>query len=426
MASIRKKQPDADSKNEAVEMLRPVVIEYATTTRSFAESLANEKFESLSLRSYSHGDTFALIKMAEKLEIEECLDDIIFLGHPGESGIKSSTSLLLLAVQTVCCPGDLDSFRGWFRSTSLPGEMNLDPEIFTKQYFLEQMELVTEDDLVEAEEELVDITDFTHNDGDPEMDKFTLSCLYSSLSNEIMSRIEEFNFNLNYFFDLFKEDEDAEEKDDLSVVFGDAFSLSDDFKAFPSFSFENDENDDECKNEDKEPHNVFDIGDFFLDDLLFSDSSHGIGKNDIDALSEFSIDDEDEYDEDYDEDEGYEEENDCEFGLHGIFSEDGDEDEEEGYRDSQAQFNAASLGFAFNDPKTKVQIFCCMLGQMLVHALHKELLSHGVSLTKLQMLENLKGIRRCCLKDKRNGLVTSALEEMDPLQSDIWRVIQTI
>ena len=55
---------------------RPVVIEYFGNTKKFAEWLMKSRNENKVLKSYSHGDTFALMKIAEKLGIEAILDDV--------------------------------------------------------------------------------------------------------------------------------------------------------------------------------------------------------------------------------------------------------------------------------------------------------------------------------------------------------------
>ena len=55
---------------------RPIVIEYFGNTKSFAEKLMNGRNENKILKSYSHGDTYALMKIAQRLDIEHILDTI--------------------------------------------------------------------------------------------------------------------------------------------------------------------------------------------------------------------------------------------------------------------------------------------------------------------------------------------------------------
>ena len=51
-------------------------IEYFGNTKKFAEKLMRDRFENQVLKSYAHGDTFALMKVADKLGIEEMLDKV--------------------------------------------------------------------------------------------------------------------------------------------------------------------------------------------------------------------------------------------------------------------------------------------------------------------------------------------------------------
>ena len=81
----------------------PIVIEYFGNTQKFTERLISDQIGNLVLKSYSHGDTFALLKIANKLDIEGVLDSA-FKDKTTDS-IKRSKSLLLIAIQRVCSPG---------------------------------------------------------------------------------------------------------------------------------------------------------------------------------------------------------------------------------------------------------------------------------------------------------------------------------
>jgi transposase len=129
---------------------RPVIIEYFGNTKKFAEKLMSERLENQVLKSYTHGDTFALIRVADKLGIENILDDIF--KSKARDGIKRSKSLLLIAIQRVCSPGSKNEFKDWFKTTSLPYDMGIAPQILTSQHFWEQMDGITEDELIKAED----------------------------------------------------------------------------------------------------------------------------------------------------------------------------------------------------------------------------------------------------------------------------------
>ena len=129
---------------------RPVIIEYFGNTKKFAEKLMNERLENQVLKSYTHGDTFALIKVADRLGIEGILDGVF--KSKTRDGLKRSKSLLLIALQRVCSPGSKNEFKDWFKTTSLPYEMGIDPQILTSQHFWEQMDGITEEELIKAED----------------------------------------------------------------------------------------------------------------------------------------------------------------------------------------------------------------------------------------------------------------------------------
>ena len=129
---------------------RPVIIEYFGNTKSFAEKLMNNRPENMKLKSYSHGDTYSLMRIAEKLGIENILDSIFT--DKTRNGIKRSRSLLLIAMQRVCKPESKNKFEEWFKKTSLPHKMELKAEVLTSQHFWEQMDDITEEELKKAED----------------------------------------------------------------------------------------------------------------------------------------------------------------------------------------------------------------------------------------------------------------------------------
>ena len=128
----------------------PVLIEYFGNIKSFADKLMSNRLENQVLKSYSHGDTFALMKIAYKLGIEDILDCIF--KNKTRDGIKRSKSLLFIALQRVCNPGSKNEFKEWFKTTTLPYELNINPKMLTSQHFWEQMDDITEEDLMNAED----------------------------------------------------------------------------------------------------------------------------------------------------------------------------------------------------------------------------------------------------------------------------------
>jgi len=132
---------------------RPVVIEYFGNTQKFAQSLINGRNENKILKSYSHGDTFALMKIAERLEIEQILDNVF--PSQKRKGIKRSTCLILIALQSICNPGSKSEFETWISTTTVPYELNLPIDSMSSRRLWEQMDGITESELVKAEDAII-------------------------------------------------------------------------------------------------------------------------------------------------------------------------------------------------------------------------------------------------------------------------------
>ena len=130
---------------------RPIVIEYFGNTKKFAEWLVNGHNENKILKSFSHGDTFALMKIAEQLEIEAILDDVF--PDRTRKGVKRSTCLLLIALQSICNPGSKSEFEMWLKGTTLPYNYNL--SALDCKRLWEQMDNIPIDKLAEAEDRIM-------------------------------------------------------------------------------------------------------------------------------------------------------------------------------------------------------------------------------------------------------------------------------
>jgi transposase len=81
--------------------------------------------------------------------------------------------------------------------------------------------------------------------------------------------------------------------------------------------------------------------------------------------------------------------------------------------------------FHYTDQKIRVHIFCCLLGLSLATILHREVEAKGFSISKYHMLDTLKSIRRCWIKDKDSNKAVNVLEEMDDFQAKLWNIIQS-
>ena len=186
MASLQKKTVKGIEYWSLIESKRingkptPIVIEYFGNAKSFAEKLMNGRNENKILKSYSHGDTYALLKMAERLGIEHILDSI--LKPQTRNGVTRSKSLLLIALQSICNPGSKSEFESWVSTTTLPYELNLPGKFLTSQHFWNQMHDITEDELAKSEDAIVQKIFSTYNFG---LDKIALDYTnyFSYISN---------------------------------------------------------------------------------------------------------------------------------------------------------------------------------------------------------------------------------------------------
>ena len=132
---------------------RPIVIEYFGNTKAFSEKLIDSRNENKLLKSYSHGDTYALMKIAGQLGVEQILDDAF--KPQTRYGIKRSKSLLLIALQCICSPGSKNEFQSWVETTTLPYEQSLSAKNLSSDHFWKQMSNITESEIAKAENVLV-------------------------------------------------------------------------------------------------------------------------------------------------------------------------------------------------------------------------------------------------------------------------------
>ena len=83
--------------------------------------------------------------------------------------------------------------------------------------------------------------------------------------------------------------------------------------------------------------------------------------------------------------------------------------------------------YHFTDQKIRVHIFSCLLGLTLATLLHQEVVNRGFDeMSKLQVLDSLSQIRKCWIKDKNGSNARYVLEQMTPVQSKLWAIVNTL
>lgn len=97
------------------------------------------------IRCRIHGAPTLLYETAEWLGIKDLMEQLFPSGIA--HGIKRSESLLLASIHRACEPGSKRQFSQWFRYTSLPDHLFLNPDVFTSQHFWEQMDDISAEEI---------------------------------------------------------------------------------------------------------------------------------------------------------------------------------------------------------------------------------------------------------------------------------------
>lgn len=101
------------------------------------------------VRCRCHGAPYLIWSTAKWLDIEGIMDTCF--KHATDHSVSRSKTLLLGAIHRACHPGSKNEFADWFRHTSLPDYLNVNPDVFTSQHFWEQMDEITVDQIKQFE-----------------------------------------------------------------------------------------------------------------------------------------------------------------------------------------------------------------------------------------------------------------------------------
>ena len=136
---------------------RTTIIEYLGTADTLLERLMKQKKPVL--RSYSHGDSTALLNAALELGVVDIINKHVPRGKDGTRPIRDNltvgASLVLAALGRAC---SLTSKRGWYewcKETSLEYCLKLSLKNLDSQHFWDQMHTLPEDQIEIIEEEVV-------------------------------------------------------------------------------------------------------------------------------------------------------------------------------------------------------------------------------------------------------------------------------
>ena len=136
---------------------RNIPIEYLGTAQSLLRRLRDE--DDFSLKSYSHGDTAALLDVAIELGIVEIIDKHIPANGKGEKPIRDGLTVggtfLLGAIGRACRPTSKLGWYGWCKTTSLEYCLKSSFKSIDSQHFWDQMDFLPLQSIPKIEEEIV-------------------------------------------------------------------------------------------------------------------------------------------------------------------------------------------------------------------------------------------------------------------------------
>ena len=124
-----------------------------TTNTYIGNKKALEKFllaEDFNIKSYSHGDSCAILKIVKKLDIEDIFDEIF--PHKIKNKIKRSTAFIIISIQRICCPDSKNALADWYKSTTLLNTFGIKPDILSSDFCWQQMDGITEEELMSCED----------------------------------------------------------------------------------------------------------------------------------------------------------------------------------------------------------------------------------------------------------------------------------
>lgn len=136
---------------------RTFILEYLGTAETLLKRLNNE--EGFSLKSYSHGDTAALLNIAKELNIVNIINKHIPLTKnktkPKRDGLTVGASILLASIGRACQPTSKMAWYDWCKTTSLEYSLKKSFKELTSQHFWDQMNALPINAISEIEEEIV-------------------------------------------------------------------------------------------------------------------------------------------------------------------------------------------------------------------------------------------------------------------------------
>lgn len=136
---------------------RTTILEYLGTADSLLGRLTSDAERTI--KSYSHGDTAALLNIADELGIIKIINDHIPALSSGKKpmrdGLTVGASLVLAAVGRACKPTSKLGWYDWCKETSLSYALGMSLKGLDSQHFWDQMDCVPVENIALIEDSIV-------------------------------------------------------------------------------------------------------------------------------------------------------------------------------------------------------------------------------------------------------------------------------
>lgn len=136
---------------------RNIPIEYLGTAETLLRRLSDE--DDFSIKSYSHGDTAALVNIAIELDIVNIINRYIPTNQKGQRPIRDGLTVggtfLLGAIGRACHPTSKMGWYNWCERTSLEYCLKSSFKALDSQHFWDQMDFLPLESIPKIEEEIV-------------------------------------------------------------------------------------------------------------------------------------------------------------------------------------------------------------------------------------------------------------------------------
>ena len=138
---------------------KQVILEYLGTAETLLQRFRDKR--RISLKSYSHGDTSALVTVAKELDLINIINKHIPSGkngnRPVRDGLTVGSSFFLAAIGRACYPTSKMGWYEWCKTTSLEYCLKTSFRNLDSQHFWDQMGFLPEEKIRVIEEEIIEI-----------------------------------------------------------------------------------------------------------------------------------------------------------------------------------------------------------------------------------------------------------------------------